>query len=202
MPRGAYRSGIFWPPSTPAVTGPQPEAQLRINALYYDLYEEILSAGNIDGTDCTDENALRDVLDTNSDMTMDGEDLVLDASSTNDDPCIWYTTLGSAGWETWNGYAHYWRFKIASGPGHEVGLDTDTIADLDAESARLYLDDEGGGIWRVYVNWADAIVYFPDDEEVSFLIVRRHDSEGYYYYYRTDGNWTLFWMDEGPLKSA
>lgn len=200
MPRGGFRSGPFWPPSTPAVTGPIEEATLRAYAIYYDLFDEVLSGGNVDGTDSTDENALREVYDTASKTNLDGDDMQMVPTGAGD-PSLWHTTLAPGPWTIWNGYAIYMKLNTGTDPTMEWGLDEDQAAGI--TSPRIKIEP------AIFNNWVlsvldDGLLLFmhPASDDMSLMISRRYDSEGYLYFYRTTENWRLFWMDEGPLKKV
>lgn len=197
MARAQHRGGIFWPPSTPAVTGPIAARKLRSYAIYYDLFDETLTAGNVDGTDSTDENALREVYDTGNQLELT-EFLLMDYTGASD-PSLWHTTLTPGPWEMWNGFAVFWQ-STHSGitGGYTLGLDVDLTQGIAAP--HIQVSNE-----FVYVGSTGPFYQVFAASQVQFMIVRRNDSAGYYYFRRladSDQPWKLFWMDEGPLISA
>lgn len=202
MARAQHRGGIFWPPSTPAVTGPIPETTLRSYAIYWDIFDETLAAGSVDETDSTDENALREVYDTLNDLvTTDVDDGIcyFYLNGLTGDPCIWHKTLASGAWPMWNGYAVYWKLRGADPPALRIGLDENVTSGLSgAPVIELYAF--GPSDFGVRINGSDALLVIADSTITSFMIVRRPDSAGYFYFYRTGAEpWKLFWTDEGPL---
>ena len=185
---------VLWPPSPPVfLDSGEEEAQLRSYAIYYDLFDEVLAAGSVDGTDSTDELALRDVYDTGSNLNLNNQ-LELEGAVSAGDPGLWHETLVPAAWVTWNGYAHLWEIKNDAGET-EFGLDVDKSAGL-ADHLKILSEE-------LFVNGDGPTLDVTAGVTMSFLVVRRDDSAGYLYLYRTGtDDWKLFWMDDGPLISA
>lgn len=192
---------VLWPPSAPLIASYTAPIPLRQYAIYYDLYEEVLVPGDIDGMLSTDENASRSVFDTYDDASMDGEDLVLDHNAYAYNPAIWYkTTPALEAWDTWNGYAHYWLITPGAGCSQYLGIDEDSSIGI-GDPGIVQAASGAAGYWGFWIGGTE-IIRFTDGTVVGLMIVRRYDSNGYYYLYRTTGDWILFWMDEGPLKTA
>ena len=186
---------VLWPPSSPLFGSRKrgAEAQLRTYAVYYDVFDETLAAGNVDGTDSTDTNAVREVYDTGSRLSLSNA-LVMTGVGSPLDPALWHTTTTPGPWEMWNAYAVLWRLRNDSASGDvELGLDTNLSGGIGSKPIRL--QSEG-----LYVDGIGPLLAVPADSYVSVLMVRRPDSAGYFYLYRTGTNdWRLFWMDDGPL---
>lgn len=191
---------VLWPPSTPLITGAVADRVLRTNALYYDLFDEVLGAGSVDGTDSTDENALRHVYDTLGDLSLNNV-MTMDNNAVGGDPSLWHTTLVPGPWTTWNGYAFFWTVKPGPNPAMTLGIDDDLAAGVPVPAKLSIVNDPPN--WSVKVVGSAPLLTFAPGDTVHFLIVRRNDSAGYHYLFRQDtDDWRLFWMDDGPLTSA
>ena len=196
MGRRGIRTGratTLWPPTPPAVTRHLPGGKLETYALYYDTFDETLTAGNVDGTDTTDENALRDVYDPSNDLHLDNK-LIMDQYP-GDQPAIWFTTLASGAWEVRDGYAFFLKMKCTLNGNMKAGFDEDLTAGLLSEPGIItgYYWGEGSYVFDM----GDSGTFvFPVDTVISFLVVRRYDSAGHFYFYRLeDGPWQLYFVD-------
>lgn len=187
------RATTLWPPSPPSIIRRRRTNQLRNYAVFYDLFDEVLAAGSVDGTDSTDKKAIREVVDTENRLSVNQALLMNGHTGSYDDPALWHTTLVPGKWVAWNGYAVLWQFETtAASGGPLLGYDTDL-----AYPVETVFDVSGG---EINCKGTGSLHEYDVDTKYRVLAVRRNDSKGYYYLIQTgDGPWKLFWMDDQPI---
>lgn len=183
---------VLWPPSSPLFGGAKGPKKLRPYAatLYWDVFDETVAAGSVDGTDSTSESALREVADTGLNLYLDGDELVLDGVALGYDPAIYYTTLAAGAWTMWNGYALLWAFTADGNGGEFVFAPTTPLLwGGDTHPSFSYAAGE------VSLGTDTIISGLTDGETYQIMLVRRPDSAGYFILFRNGSNpWRLAWM--------
>jgi hypothetical protein len=178
------------PPYPPRRSGTE-EARLRIYgaSLYWDVFDETLVAGNVDGTDTTSASALRRVTDTGGLLSLDGDLVVFDNTADVFDPEIWFHTLADGAWTMWNAYALLWGIIPDEFGGEFAFAPESYYIATEVYPSFLY----AGG--QILMNGGTIIEGLSDGELFQFMLVRRPDSAGYFILIRNGANpWRLAWI--------
>ncbi len=108
--------------------------------IFRDLFLGTIAAGSIDGTSSSDGKALRDVVDTGSNMSLSNGVVIAAGSGNTGDPGIHYTNHDDSKITISDGDALIFDFIPTSGAGDLVwGVDDDLIAGPPSANPRFYI---------------------------------------------------------------